>query len=188
MIATSKPGIIAGHSLEEWNAAHMRVESYFMALRVRNKPLVGELASRVIERAMRRAEDEPDRPAMGIAAEEMECVVTEWFSAVLDDSRDVNDPMLSVRGRLALLLADMPGKWQEQFLKPGPWPDEFVRAMRESYLHSGPDLQHAHMSPRDLDLGPIAALTKLGDLPYFRMVLAWLAFVALLVVLFKMTH
>ena len=34
--------------------------------------------------------------------------------------------MLSTRGRLALLLADMPGKWQDQFLRPGPWPEEFV--------------------------------------------------------------
>src|SRR5436190_11396066 len=163
MISTSKPEIIAGSSLEQWNAAHVRVVNYFTALRVPGKARVGELASHVIERAMRRAGEEPGRPAMAIAADEMDRMVTEWFASVLDDPRNDNDPMLSVRGRLAMLLANMPGKWQEQFLQPGPWPAEFVQAMRDSYLHSGPDLQHAQMSPRPLDLGPIASLTKLGD-------------------------
>jgi hypothetical protein len=41
---------------------------------------------------------------------------------VLQTSPTGTDQMLSTRGRLALLLADMPGKWQDQFLRPGPWP------------------------------------------------------------------
>ncbi len=66
---------------------------------------------------------------------------------------------------MALLLADMPGRWQDQFLRPGPWPDEFVLAMRDGYLRAGPDFQLAKMTPRPLDLGPIATLTHLSRLP-----------------------
>ena len=98
------------------------------------------------------------------------------------------DPLLSARGRLALLLADMPGRWQDQLLSPGPWPEEFLRAMRETYLHAGPDFQMSQMTPRPIDLGPITALTNLGNFPYFRVLLLWIAFAALLVVVFQMTH
>lgn len=181
-------GSVAGRPPDEWNAAYARVESYFEALRLRNKPLLARLVSQILDRAIRRAGDEPGRPALAIATEEMDRVITEWFAAVLDDSHGDAGLLLSARGRLALLLADMPDKWQEEFLKPAPWPDEFVRAMRESYLRAGPDFQFAQMTPRPLDLGAITTLTKLGNVPYFRMVLAWLAFAALLVVVFKMTH
>ena len=89
--------------------------------------------------------------------------------------------MLSTRGRLALLLADMPGKWQDQFLRPGPWPPEFVAAMRESFFRAGPDFQLSKMTPRPLDLGPITTLTNFGRLPYVRMALVWTVFALLLV-------
>ena len=77
----------------------------------------------------------------------MDRVVTEWFAQVLQESPAGTDQMLSTRGRLALLLADMPGKWQDQFLRPGPWPEEFVSAMRETYLRAGPDFQLSKMAP-----------------------------------------
>ena len=73
------------------------------------------------------------------------------------------DHMLSTRGRLALLLADMPGKWQDQFLRPGPWPEEFVNAMRDTYLRAGPDFQLSKMAPRPLDLGPMTTLTNISQ-------------------------
>ncbi|HEV7867139.1 MAG TPA: hypothetical protein VGO90_05625 [Chthoniobacteraceae bacterium] len=187
-VPIESPGQIAGHSLDEWNAAYGKVERYFNALRVRNKLLLGQLVSRVLDRAIRRAAVERDVAPMQLAAEEMDHVVTEWFAQVLDAPFEGTDPLLSDRGRLALLLADMPGKWQDQFLKPGPWPDDFIRAMRENFLRAGPDFQIAQMSPRPIDLGPIAALTNLGNVPYFRILLLWITFAVLLVVLFQQTH
>jgi hypothetical protein len=181
-------GRLGGRSLEEWNAAYAKVESYFSALRVRNKLLLGQLVTRVLDGASRRAALEPGRTPMELAAIEMDRVVTEWFTSVLAAPDAAPDPLLSARGRLALLLADMPGQWQEQFLAPGPWPEEFIRAMRETYLRAGPDFQLSMMSPRPIDLGPIAALTTLGSFPYFRVLLLWLMFAAVLVVLFQMTH
>ena len=152
-------GKLAGLPLEDWNAAYVKVENYFHALRVRNKLLLGQLVQRVIDRAMDRAPAEPDRSATQLAAEEMDRLVTGWFSEVLQTPEKA-DQTLSTRGRLALLLADMPGKWQEQFLRPGPWPEEFTTAMREAYLRAGPDFQLSKMTPRPLDLGPITTLTN----------------------------
>lgn len=181
-------GLLAGRPLEEWNAAYAKVESYFHALRIRNKSLLGQLVLRVLERAQRRAPAEPERSATQLAAEEMDRIVTEWFADVLQAPPANPDQMLSTRGRLALLLADMPGKWQEQFLRPGPWPDEFTGAMRETFLRAGPDFQLSKMTPRPLDLGPITTLTNLGRLPYFRMALVWVIFALLLVGIFMLTH
>ncbi len=180
-------GRLAGRPLEEWNAAYVKVENYFHALRVRNKALLGQLVLRVLERAMRRAPAEPQRPTTELAAEEMDRIVTEWFAEVLQ-SPPKPDYTLSTRGRLALLLADMPGKWQEQFLRPGPWPEEFTGAMRETFLRAGPDFQISKMTPRPLDLGPITTLTNLGKLPYARMVVVWTLFALLLVAVFWFTH
>ena len=181
-------GRLAGRPLEEWNAAYVKVENYFHALRVRNKLLLGQLVQRVIDRAMNRAPAEPDRSATQLAAEEMDHLVTEWFADVLQSPQAKADQTLSTRGRLALLLADMPGKWQEQFLRPGPWPEEFTAAMRESFLRAGPDFQLSKMTPRPLDLGPLTTLTNFGKLPYVRMALVWGGFALLLIAIFWLTH
>ncbi|HEX7618372.1 MAG TPA: hypothetical protein VF480_06605 [Verrucomicrobiae bacterium] len=181
-------GRLAGRPLEDWNAAYVKVENYFHALRVRNNLLLGQLVQRVIDRAMNRAPAEPARSATQLAAEEMDHLVTEWFGEVLQSPSSKADQTLSTRGRLALLLADMPGRWQEQFLRPGPWPEEFTTAMREAFLRAGPDFQLSKMTPRPLDLGPITTLSNLGKLPYVRMTLAWTGFALLLIVFFWLTH
>jgi hypothetical protein len=182
------PGQLAGRPLEEWNAAYAKVESYFHALRVRNKVLLGRLVIRVLQRAMRRAPQEAQLSATELAAQEMDHVVTEWFGQVLQRPPANPDQMLSTRGRLALLLADMPGKWQDQFLQPGPWPEEFVEAMRETYLRAGPDFQLSKMAPRPLDLGAFTTLTNISRLPYARMIVIWVIFVLFLVAVFLVTH
>jgi hypothetical protein len=185
---TDSSGHLAGRPLEEWNAAYEKVENYFHALRVRNKVLLGQLVLRVLERAMRRTPAEPTHSATQIAAEEMDRLVIEWFAAVLQEAPANADQMLTTRGRLALLLADMPGKWQDQFLRPGPWPEEFVGAMRETYLRAGPDFQLSKMTPRPFDLGPITTLTNFGRIPYLKMVLSWILFALLLIIIFILTH
>jgi hypothetical protein len=185
--ANEEPGRLAGRSLEEWNAAYAKVESYFHALRVRNKVLLGRMVIRVLNRAMQRAPAEPQRSASELAVEEMDHLVTDWFGQVLEELPTGTDQMLSTRGRLALLLADMPGRWQDQFLRAGPWPEEFVKDMREMYLRAGPDFQLSKMAPRQLDLGPITVLTKFARLPYVKMAAIWILFALLLVVLFVLT-
>jgi hypothetical protein len=182
------PGGLAGRTIEEWNAAYVKVESYFHALRIRNRVLLGQLVLQVLDRARQRAAKEPDRSATEIAAEEMDHLVVEWFAEVLERIPTGAEQLLSTRGRLALLLADMPGKWQDQFLHPPPWPREFVEAMRETYLRAGPDFQISKMSPRPLDLGPITTLTNLGRLPLWRLIVLWTLLALALMQFFKITH
>jgi hypothetical protein len=187
LVLTESPGRLAARPLDDWNAAYSKVESYFHALRVRNRLLLGQLVETVLQRAMARAPREPARSATELAVEEMDHLVNQWFAQVLRDNSEGAE-MLSTRGRLALLLADQAGKWQDQFLRPGPWPPEFIAAMRETYLRAGPDFQVSQMAPRPLDLGPIATLTQISRLPYARMVATWVLFICLLILLFILTH
>jgi hypothetical protein len=179
---------LTGPAMEEWNAAYLRVERYFQALRIRNRVLLGQRVQEVLDRAMHRAALEPARNATELAAEEMDLVVTEWFAAVLERIPTGVEHVLNTRGRLALLLADMPGKWQDQFLRPGPWPAEFVQAMQDAYLHAGPDFQVSQMTPRPLHLGPITTLTNFSRLPFKQMLLVWLGFFAVLGAIFWLTR
>jgi hypothetical protein len=184
------PGQMAGRSLEEWNAAYEKVERYLCAMRLRNKVVLAQLALGVLHRAKQRAPYEPRLSATELAVEEMDHVITDWFADILGKPATGADQMLSTRGRLALLLADMPGKWQDQFLSPAPWPPEFVAAMREAYFRAGPDFQLARMTPRPLDLGPVATLVNISRAPYFKLALfiVWLAFALALIDLFIHTH
>ncbi len=182
------PGFIVGRPMEEWNAAYTKVESYFHALRIRNKVLLGRLVIQVLKRAMSRAVLEPARPTTELAAEELDSLVTEWFAQVLQESAAGADHLLTTRGRLALLIVDMPGKWQDQFLRPGPWPEAFVKAMREAYLRAGPDFQLSKMAPRPLDLGPVATLTSLSLGSFRKMAVIWLGFALVFVAVFILMH
>jgi hypothetical protein len=186
----SGTGNLARRDLEEWNLAYVRVEAYLRALRVRNRILLGQLVTQVLERTMNRALAEPERPPTDLAAEEMDRVITGWYGQVLEESPLGAAHRLSTKGRLALLLADMPGKWQDQFLRPGPWPEEFVRTMRQAYLRAGPDFQLSRMAPRPLDLGPIVRLTQFSRWSYAKTTAAvvWIAFALLLVLIFIRTH
>jgi len=188
LLRSNKPGQLAGRSLEEWNTAYGLVESYFNALRVRNKVLLGHLVLHVLDKALVRAPKEPELSIPQLAADEMDRVVTEWFIQVLPEREGETKHLISTQGRLALFLADMPGKWQDQFLKPGPWPKEFVEAMREAYLRAGPYFQISQMAPRPLDLGPIKTLTTISRLPHAKMVAIWLFYALLLIALFLFTH
>lgn len=177
-----------GHTAEAWNDAYRKVSAYLGALRVRNKFLLGQLVLRILRRALNRAHAEPERLPTELATEEAVRHVNEWCHNVLGADPADTPFRVSTRGRLSLLLADMPGKWQEFFLRDGPWPEGFVKAMRESYLRAGPDFQLSQMEPREIDLGAIHALTSLSRRPYLKMFITWGLFILLLVVIFAVTH
>lgn len=136
--------------LEEWEEAYAAVEAYFQALRLRNRLLVAELVRKVLWRAAKRRETEPGVPARVLAMEEALSVIATWTQQVLDEP--LENSRMAARGRLALLLAGMPDKWQAVFLTPPPWPPEFVAAMRSAYLVSAPGFAGLPMEARPLDL------------------------------------
>jgi hypothetical protein len=135
--------------LREWEEAYAAVEAYLMALRIRNRLLVAELVRSILWRASARHATEPEKPARVLAMEEALTEIANWTQDVLDVP--LENRRLSARGRLALLLAGMPDKWQGVFLTPAPWPPAFVDAMRKSYLAAGPRFATLTMVPKPLE-------------------------------------
>ena len=136
--------------LAEWEEAYVVVEAYLSALRIRNRLLTAELVRGILWRASERRDAGATQPARVIAMEETLRELADWTQKVLDEPLENN--RLAARGRLALLLADMPGKWQSSFLTPHPWPAAFQEAMRKSYLAAGPSFASLRMTPRPLEL------------------------------------
>lgn len=141
--------------LEEWEDAYAAVEAYLAALHIRNRLLVAELVRGILWRASARRSNEPNSTARKLAMEEMLSEIGEWTERVLDEP--LENRRLAARGRLALLLAGMPDRWQGVFLTPEPWPDEFVAAMRSSYLAAGPQFAELTMVPKPLELNVIGS-------------------------------
>lgn len=141
--------------LNEWEEAYAAVEAYLQALRLRNRLLVAELVRGILWRASARRADEPDKPARFLAMEEALSEIAEWTQDVLEVP--LENRRLAARGRLALLLAGMPDKWQGVFLTPPPWPPLFVEAMRKSYLAAGPRFAALTMVPKPLELNAIGS-------------------------------
>lgn len=146
---------LSEEELAEWEEAYAAVEAYLQALRLRNRLLVAELVRGILWRASARRKVEPEKPARVLAMEEALTEIAEWTQDVLDVP--LENRRLAARGRLALLLAGMPDKWQGVFLTPAPWPPAFVEAMRKSYLAAGPRFAALTMVPKPLELNALGS-------------------------------
>ena len=146
---------LSEQELVEWEEAYTAVEAYLQALRLRNRLLVAELVRGILWRASARRTNEPDKPARLLAMEEALTEIANWTQDVL--AVPLENRRLAARGRLALLLAGMPDKWQGVFLTPPPWPPAFVEAMKKSYLAAGPRFANLTMVPKPLELNAIGS-------------------------------
>jgi len=146
---------LSEEELNEWEEAYAAVEAYLQALRLRNRLLVAELVRSILWRASARRAEQPDKPARFLAMEEALSEIAEWTQDVLDVP--LENRRLAARGRLALLLAGMPDKWQGVFLTPPPWPAAFSAAMQKSYLAAGPRFAALTMVPKPLELNALGS-------------------------------
>lgn len=174
--------------LAAWDLAWQRVESHLGALGIRNKLVLSRKVAEVMRRAEERWQADRGASPAGLAGQIIDELVTDWLRAVLElpeaDQREV-----SRRGRLSLLLVDMPGQWQHAFLSPPPWPEALVRALRERYPSTGPEFRESQMEVRPVDLGTLPkladrALRGLEAVPRLRTALLWLAVLGLAALLF----
>lgn len=144
---------LGDNELSQWEDAYVAVEAYLSSLRVKNRLLSAEMVRGILWRASERHKAEPDQSARVLAMEEAMREIAQWTQKVLHEPLEHN--RLAARGRLALLLADMPGKWQPVFLTPQPWPETFIEGMRKSYLAAGPQFAELTMAPQSLEFNAL---------------------------------
>lgn len=178
-------------TLEQWNAAYMRVEDYLRAHRIHNRLHQVRLIQKILERAAARHAADPRLDPTVVAAEETEAIMDQWFAEVLD-ARGQPHERIAVDGRVALLLADGTVKWPDAFLEDEV-PDDFSRALRSTSMRAGPDMSLSSMVPRPIDLGliPQAAgetLEKFERWPFIPTIILWLLFIGALALMFRLTR
>ena len=94
-------------TMDEWNAAYVRVENYLRAHRIHNRLHQSRLIQQILERAAHRHEAEPGRSPTVLAAEETETLMDLWFADMLDQRGQPHE-RIAVDGRLALLPLEPP--------------------------------------------------------------------------------
>lgn len=170
-----------------WDEAFLRVESYLRAHQIESRIVLNRLVVEIV-RAARAVAESPAGAGLdpvSLAMREAERRTTEWFARVLGDAADPEDERLGTRGRIALVLADVPARWPQHFLASSPPPPELVEAMRAAYIEAGPELELTRMVPRPLDFGPIAnvadeAWKTFARWPVLRALFGWALFIGLL--------
>ncbi len=179
-------------TMDQWNAAYVRVEDYLRAHRIHNRLHQSRLIQQVLERAARRHEANPASNPTALAAEEIEALMDSWFADMLDERGQPHE-RIAVDGRVALLLCDGPQKWPYAFLDEQSIPAEFAHAMRAGAIEAGPDMAVSSMVPRPIDLGPIPeaageTIETIEKWPILRTLLLWLVFAGVLAVIFYATR
>jgi hypothetical protein len=179
-------------TLEQWNAAYVRVEDYLRAHRIHNRIHQSRLIQRILEQA---AEDHAKNPSIDpstVAALETEKLMDAWFGKLLGDAQRPHE-RIAIDGRVALLLCDGPQRWPYAFLDENNINPEFAKAMKESFIQAGPDMAISNMVPRPIDLGPITeaageTLERFELYPFLRTIALWGIFLAALATIFYLTR
>lgn len=179
-------------TMDEWNAAYVRVEDYLRAHRIHNRLHQSRLIEQILERAAQRHEASPGYSPTALAAEETEVLMDQWFGDMLDE-RGLPHERIAVDGRLALLLCDGPQRWPYAFLDAGRIPADFEQAMRAGVIRGGPDMAVSSMVPRPIDLGPIPeaageTMERMERWPILRTLFLWLVFAGALAGIFYVTR
>jgi hypothetical protein len=149
-LAKASLGAPVAPSDPAWDAAFLRVESYLRAHHIESRVLLNRLATEIIRRTRALAENQPADEIINLAMKVAHAQIGQWFARIFPDG-DWSDERLRARGRLALLLTDMPGKWSQHFLSPEPLPEELAEAMRTCVFQAGPELRFTNMPPTSID-------------------------------------
>jgi len=179
-------------TLEQWNAAYVRVEDYLRAHRIHNRLHQSRLIQRILVGAARLHAQNPALDPSTLAIEETDRLMDRWFGTLLG-STDLPHDRIAAEGRVALLLADGMDRWPYAFLEKDNMPAEFVQTMKHNSMKAGPDLAVSSMVPREIDLGVITeaagqTLDRIERLPVVRILLLWAVITGVLLAIFHATR
>lgn len=134
-----------------WDEAFLRVQSYLRAYGLESPVLLNQATSSLIEEARTRPVPEQTEP-VGLAMEVARSRISAWFAQAGLPVGSEGEQM-HVQGRLALIVADLPGRWANHFLSPDPVPAELSAAMSSLRVLPAPEMRPTSMSPEPLEFG-----------------------------------
>jgi hypothetical protein len=151
-----------------WDEAFLRVEGYLRSYGLESHTLLNQITASIIAEARERARSGDHADPVALAMEVTHSRIGAWF-ARSGHSVDWSDGRVRAQGRLALIIADVPGRWANSFLSQDPLPDELVAAMASFQMLPSPELRPSNMAPEPLEFG----ILEPGD-PRLRSKRIWL--------------
>ena len=140
-----------GPSSPAWDEAFLRVQSYLRAYGLESPVLLSQVTGSLIDEARSRPESAQAEP-VELAMEVTQARIGAWF-AQAGFPVDPASGQRFLQGRLALIIADLPGRWANHFLSPGPVPEDLAAAMASLRILPGPEMRPSSMSPEPLEFG-----------------------------------
>ncbi len=176
---------------ESYDDAYTKVERYLISLRIENRRVLSKLVYVILEKTAKHHKIDPTQDITTLAMQETFRMTSEWCEKVLGLEAHPGRG-ISLRGRLAMLISNMPLKWAKYFLSDEKLPKELINAMKETYLSAGPEFQKERMTHRALDFNPAASILagtyKLANRnPYIRWII-YSAIILIFVLLFFLTR
>lgn len=174
-----------------WDEAFSRVESYLRAHNVESRVQLNRLATEIIEEARAGAAFRAGAEPVDLAIDAVAARMGAWFFRVLNDG-DPADERFRARGRLALVMADVPARWPDYFLSDEPPPPDLVAAMKVCYLEAGPEVVFSNMAPRPIDFPLVRAAGDTWETfrkwPFLQATAGWIMIVGLLGAVWMASH
>ena len=135
---------------QAWDEAYLRVQSYLRAYGLDSVVALNDVTSSVIREARERsAAGAPGEP-VALALEVTHSRISAWF-AKSGGECDWSDDRMRLQGRLALIAADLPGRYANSFLSADPLPASLAGEMSSFQILPGPEVRLTNMAPEPLE-------------------------------------
>jgi hypothetical protein len=151
-----------------WDEAFLRVEGYLRSYGLESHVVLNQITYSIIAEAQACAHDANAPDPVALAMEVTHSRIGAWF-ARSGHPIDWSDGRSRAQSRLALIIADAPGRWANSFLSQDPLPEELVAAMASFQMLPAPDIRQSGMAPEPLEFG----LLEPGD-PRLRSKRIWI--------------
>jgi hypothetical protein len=148
----SLPAIPLTPTDRAWDEAFLRVESYLHAHRVESRVQLNELVTEIIVEARTLESASPGDDPVAYAMQATHARIAAWFARAGTGSDWANEGDRA-HGRLALVIADLPGRWANCFLSAESVPPALAAAMASFQFQPGPELRFSNMPTAPLEFG-----------------------------------
>jgi hypothetical protein len=134
-----------------WDEAFLRVESYLRAHGLESPVLLNQITTEVIREARTRVlEGCADEPVV-VSMQLTHTRIGNWYARTGQDV-DWKNERMRAQGRLALINANLPGRWPNYFLSSDPVPADLAAAVTSFQLLPAPELYLSKMAPAPLEI------------------------------------
>jgi hypothetical protein len=144
--------LLATPSIDPWDEAFRRVESYLHACRVSPRIRLTEVAIGIVDEARRRAADGSGQHPVALAMEVLKQRMATTFRAAFAEQPERED-LVRARGRLGLMMTGAPEQWAGFLQRAQPCSPELAHDLAEQPLQAGPELRLSKMPPAKIEFG-----------------------------------